>query len=66
MCVCRINGFTLNKKQKAETRADANYVDDLALLAIMPLQAESLLHSLEQKAGGIGLYMNKNKIVYVF
>ena len=35
--------------------------DDLAFLANTPTQAESLLHSLEQTARGIGLHMNTNK-----
>ena len=39
---------------------DANYTDDLALLAITPAQAESLLHSLEGATGSIGVFMNEN------
>ena len=39
--------------------------DDLALLANTPSQAESLLHSLEQAAGDIGLCMNTNKTEYM-
>ena len=35
--------------------------DDIALLANSPVRAESLLHSQEQAAGGIVLYMNTNK-----
>ena len=46
------NSFAL-KKQEAETIADADYANDLALLADTPTQAESLLHSVEQPAGGI-------------
>ena len=34
---------------------NADYTDDLALLTNTPAQAESLLHSLEQAARGIGL-----------
>ena len=37
---------------------DVDYVDDLALLANTPVQAKSLLHSLEQIARGIGVYVN--------
>ena len=33
---------------------DADYADDLVLLANTPAQAESLLNSQEQTAGGIG------------
>ena len=40
--------------------------DDLVLLASTPTQAESLLHSLEQAAKSIGLYVNWNKRVYTF
>ena len=35
--------------------------DDLSLLAKTPIQAESLLYSLEQRVGGIGLYENANQ-----
>ena len=38
---------------------DADYTDDLALLADTPAQVKSLLHSLEQAARGIGLYIDK-------
>ena len=45
------NGFTFrkvrSKRYSAETMTDANYADDLALHAITPAQAESLLHSTE-------------------
>ena len=40
---------------------DADNEDDLALLANTLFQAESLLHSREQTAGNIDLYMNTNK-----
>ena len=48
------NGFTLKKKKaesrwySAQTITDADYADDIVLLADTPTQAESLLHSLEQ------------------
>ena len=51
------NGFMLKK-----TITDADYADDLALLANIPTQAESLLHSLEQAIGGIVLHMNTNAL----
>ena len=44
-----------------DTLTDLNYTDDKALLVNTPAQAESLLHSLEQAAGGIGIYMISNK-----
>ena len=40
---------------------DANYADDIALQANTPSQAESLLHSLEEAAGSIGLHVNADK-----
>ena len=44
---------------------DADYADDLALLTSTPNQAESLLHTLEQAARGIGLHVNVNKTEYM-
>ena len=48
----RENGFKLTKKRRypAKTITDANYADDIALLANTPNQAETLLHNLEQAA----------------
>ena len=45
---------------------DTDYTDGLPLFINTSAQANSLLHSLEQAAGGIGLYMNANKTVHVF
>ena len=39
----------------AKTITDADYADDIAILANTPAQAETLLHSLERAAAGIGL-----------
>ena len=44
---------------------NADYANDIALLANIPPQAESLLHSLEQVAGGIGLHMNADRTEYM-
>ena len=44
-----------------ETITDAEYADDLVLLAKISAQAESLLLNLEQTASGIGLYINSDK-----
>ena len=44
---------------------DADYTDDLALLANTPIQTESLLHSLEQTAGNNGLHVSANKREYM-
>ena len=65
----RENGFELTKKRSkrypAKTITDADYADDLALLANMPNQAETLLHSLERAAAGIGLHVNAHKTEYM-
>ena len=55
-----------NKKAKSrwypvEIITDADYTDDQVLLANTPVQAESLLYSLEQAAIGISLHMNSDK-----
>ena len=42
----------------AKTITDADYADDIAILVNAPNQAETLQHSLEQAATGIGLYVN--------
>ena len=49
-----------------ETFTDANYSDDLELLANTPAQAEFLLHNMEQVARGNGPYMNSDKRKFMF
>ena len=51
------------KKQKvpAKTITDADYADDITILANTSNQAEILLYSLERTAAGIGLYANAHK-----
>ena len=44
---------------------DADYADDIAILANTPNQAKTLLHSLERAATGIGLYVNAHKMEYM-
>ena len=65
----RENGFELTKRRSkrypAKTITDTDYADDLALLANTPNQAETLLHSLERAAAGIGLYVNAHKTEYM-
>ena len=65
----RENGFELTKKinrrYPAKTITDADYADDIALLANTPNKAETLLHSLEQAAASIGLHLNANKTEYM-
>ena len=55
------------KKQKipAQTITDADYADDITLLANSPAQVETLLHSLERVAAGIGLHVNEDKTEYM-
>ena len=65
----RENGFELTKKRSrrhpAKTITDADYADDIALLANTPNQAETLLHSLERAAAGIGLHVNAQKTEFM-
>ena len=62
------NGFKLTKERSIsypeKTITDANYADDIALLANAPTQAETLQLSLERAAAGIGLRVNTHKMEY--
>ena len=63
------NGFELRKKRSrrypAKTITDADYADDIVILANAPAQAETLLHSLEWAFAGIGLHVNAHKTEYM-
>ena len=63
------NGFELTKKRSRRypttTITDADYADDIVILANTPDQAETLLHSLERAAANIGLYVNAHKTEYM-
>ena len=63
------NGFELTKKRSrrypATTITDADYADDIAILANTPDHAETLLHSLERAAASIGLHVNAHKTEYM-
>ena len=65
----RENGVELMKKRNrrypAKTITDADYANDIAILANTPNQAETLLHSLERAAADIGLYVNAHKTEYM-
>ena len=65
----RENGFELTKKRSRrypeKTITDADYADDIAILANTPDQAQTLLHSLEPAATDIGLYVNAHKTEYM-
>ena len=59
------NGFKLTKERSrrypSKTITDADYADDIALLENTPIRAETLLHSLERVAAGIGLHANADE-----
>ena len=63
------NGFKLTKERSrrypGKTITDANYADDIALLANAPTQAKTLLHRLEWATAGIGLHINAHKTEYM-
>ena len=63
------NGFKLTKERSrrypAKTITDADYADDIALLANAPAQAETLLHSLEWAAASFSLHVNAHKTEYM-
>ena len=63
------NGFKMSKKRSrsypTQTITDANYADDITLLANTPIQAETLQHSRERTAAGIGLHVNADKTEYM-
>ena len=65
----RKNGFMLAKarsrRRPVRMITDADYADDIVLLANIPTQAESLLQSLEQAAGGISLHVNADKTEFM-
>ena len=56
---------TKKKKKKKKTITDADYANDIALLANTPAQAESQLLSLEQASACIGLHINAHKTEYM-
>ena len=59
------NDFTLAKARSrrypAQAITDMDYTDEIALLANIPDQAKSLLHSLEQAVDDIGFHVNTDK-----
>ena len=50
-----------SRRYPAKTITDADYTDDIALLANALAQAETLLRSLERATAGIGLHVNAHK-----
>ena len=63
------NGFKLTKERSrsypTQTITDADDADDIALLANTPVQAEILLHNLEQAAAGIGFLSTQTLGIHV-
>ena len=63
------NGFKLTKERSRrcpiKTITDADYADDIALLANALAQAETLLHHLERAAAGISLHVNAHKMEFM-
>ena len=65
-----IGGFRLGRGKRgrrypAQTITDANYADDIALLANTPAQAETLQHNQERAAAGVGLHVNAHNTEYM-
>ena len=56
---------TKHRHYLAETIKDADYAEDLALLANSPTQGESRLHRMKQAARGISLYVNADKTEFM-
>ena len=67
--IMKDNSFKLAKERSrrypAQTSRDVDYAHDIVLLANTSAQAKSLLHTLEQAAGGIGLHVNVHKTEYM-
>ena len=65
MNINKFNEKARNRWYLAGTITNADYADDIALLANTPTQAEFLLDSLKRAAGGIGLHVNIDKTEYM-
>ena len=50
-----------NRRYPTKPITDADYANDIVLLANAPAQAETLLYSLEPSTEGIGLHVNTHK-----
>ena len=63
------NGFKMAEERSRRYPTliitDVDYADDIALLANKPSQAETVLHSLERAAAGIGLHVKVEKTEYM-
>ena len=54
-----------NRWYPVETMTDADFSDYLVVLVNTPAQTESRQHSLEERARGIGLYVNVDKTEFM-
>ena len=54
-----------SRRYPVETIAYTDYAENLTLLTKTSSQAESQLHSLEQTARGIGIYVNSGKTEFI-
>ena len=57
--------MTKKRSRRYPTKTITDYADDIAILTNTPNQAETLLHSLERAAAGIGLHVNAHKTEYM-
>ena len=55
----------ISRRYPAKIISDADYAEDIAILANTSNQAETLLHSLERAEAGIGLHVNAHKTEYM-
>ena len=55
-----------SRRYPAKTITDADYADDIVILANTPNLVETLLHSLEGAAAGIGVHVNAHKTEYMY
>ena len=64
------NGFELTKKRSrrypAKTITDADYANDITILANTLVQAKTLLPTLERAATGVGLHANAHRTEYTY
>ena len=65
VCLCLRLSPSVSLPLQTFDLLDADYADDIAILANTPDQAETLLHSLERAAASIGLHVNAHKTEYM-
>ena len=67
--IMKDNGLKLanerSRRYLSQTITDADYADDIALLANTTAQAETLPHSLERATASIGFHVNADKTEYI-